>query len=450
MIGQRNRDQLEFMVCGSIRDLLPDDHVLVRVDGVLDLSWLRGMVEGLYADGFGRPGVEPEAALRLMLAGFLLGFVQDRRLMREAQVNLAIRWFAGFGLTDRLPDHSTLTRIRQRWGEDLFRAVFSRVVQECQRKGLVAGDVVHMDASLIRANVSFDSLVVQHLAAMADTDPDTGERLARSGGKIRKLCVTDPDATMATSSAGRHPAPSYKQHTAVDDRAGIVVDVEIVTGAAPDYGRMAERLTQIGSVLARAPTTVTADAGYGIGQVYAELDARRIDPVIPHRPVTRRKDSSGYRMERFKYDQLNDIVRCPRGKVLIARSATRSGRWFRADPASCKVCPLRAACIPGTAANRSVHITRHYVATLRARRRRLAWSDADHALYTRHRWLVEGVHGLAKTLHGLNRAVRRGLTNMNIQALMTATAINLKRMAKALLLLFVSLCLFRETTQTQT
>ena len=141
MIGQSNRDQLEFMVCGSIRDLLPDDHVLVRVDGVLDLSWLRGMVEELYADGFGRPGVAPEAALRLMLAGFLLGFVQDRRLMRDEgiaatgprrcpqEVNLAIRWFAGFGLTDRLPDHSTLTRIRQRWGEDLFRAIFSRVVQ---------------------------------------------------------------------------------------------------------------------------------------------------------------------------------------------------------------------------------------------------------------------------------------------------------------------------------
>ena len=133
MIGQRKRDQLEFMVCGSIRDLLPDDHVLVRVDGVLDLSWLRGMVEGLYADGFGRPGVEPEAALRLRLAGFLLGFVQDRRLMREAQVNLAIRWFAGFGLperlADRLPDHSSLTRIRQRWGEALFRNIFTRVVQ---------------------------------------------------------------------------------------------------------------------------------------------------------------------------------------------------------------------------------------------------------------------------------------------------------------------------------
>ena len=86
---------------------------------------------------------------------------------------------------------------------------------------------------------------------------------------------------------------------------------------------------------------------------------------------------------------------------------------------------------------------------MRARRRRLAWSFEDRRLYTRHRWMVEGVHGLAKTLHGLNRAVRRGLTNMKIQALMTATAINLKRMAKALLLLLASIRRFRETTQTQ-
>jgi transposase len=450
MIGQRNRGQLEFMVCGSIRDLLPDDHVLVRVDGVLDLSWLRGLVEGLYADGFGRPGVEPEAALRLMLAGFLLGFVQDRRLMREAQVNLAIRWFAGFGLTERLPDHSSLTRIRQRWGEALFRTIFARVVQECQRAGLVAGDIVHMDASLIRANVSFDSLVTQHLDAVADADPDPEERLSRSSGKYKKLCATDPDATMATSSAGRHLVPSYKQHTAVDDRAGIVVDVEIVTGEESDAARMAERLDQITGTLGRVPGTVTADAGYGVGQVYAEMAARGIDPIIPHRPVTRRRGSSGYPMDRFKYDSLNDIVRCPRGKVLTPRSETPTGRWFRAETSACKTCPLRAACIPGTAATRRVHITKHYVVTLRARRRRLAWSAQDRALYTRHRWLVEGVHGLAKTLHGLHRAVRRGLTNMKIQALMTAIAINLKRMAKALFILLVSVWLFRETTKPQT
>ena len=108
----------------------------------------------------GRPGIDPEVAVRLMLAGFVLGLVQDRRLMlREAQVNLAIRWFAGYGLHEALgmPDHSSLTRIRQRWGADpLFRKVFMRIVQDCAQAGLITAETVHMDASLIRADVSMD------------------------------------------------------------------------------------------------------------------------------------------------------------------------------------------------------------------------------------------------------------------------------------------------------
>jgi hypothetical protein len=125
MLGSRPRGQSELLIAGSLRDFVPDDHVLARVDKVLDLGWLRTEVRECYAaDGAGRPGIDPEVALRLMLAGFLVGIVHDRRLMREAQVNIAIRWFAGFGLADVLPDHSSLTRIRQRWGADRFRAMF--------------------------------------------------------------------------------------------------------------------------------------------------------------------------------------------------------------------------------------------------------------------------------------------------------------------------------------
>jgi hypothetical protein len=91
MLERRARGPLEFFICGSLRDLIPDDHVLVRVDRVLELDWLHDEVAELYADGVGRPAIEPEAAVRLMLAGFLLGIVHDRRLMREAQVNIAIR-----------------------------------------------------------------------------------------------------------------------------------------------------------------------------------------------------------------------------------------------------------------------------------------------------------------------------------------------------------------------
>src|SRR6059058_5642040 len=98
MLGRKERDQLELLITGSLRQLLPDDHILARVDRVLDLSWLRDEVADLYCSDNGRPGIDPEVAVRLMLAGFLLGLVHDRRLMREAHVNIAIRWFVGYGL----------------------------------------------------------------------------------------------------------------------------------------------------------------------------------------------------------------------------------------------------------------------------------------------------------------------------------------------------------------
>jgi transposase len=142
MLGSKERGQLELFVSGSLRQLIPDDHLLTRVDRVLDLSWLRAEVAGLYGDGNGRPGIDPEVAVRLILAGFLLGIVHDRRLMREAQVNIAIRWFAGYGLHEALPDHSSLTRIRQRWGSERFRRIFERTVKACLDARIAKGKSV--------------------------------------------------------------------------------------------------------------------------------------------------------------------------------------------------------------------------------------------------------------------------------------------------------------------
>jgi transposase len=124
MLGRKERSQLELFITGSLRQLVPNDHVLVRVDRVLDLSWLRGEVADCYCCDDGRPGIDPEVAVRLMLAGLLTGFIHGRKLMREAHVNIAIRWFAGYALHEKLPDHSSLTRIRQR--RDRHQAGHSR------------------------------------------------------------------------------------------------------------------------------------------------------------------------------------------------------------------------------------------------------------------------------------------------------------------------------------
>ena len=132
-----------------------------------------------------------------MLAGFLIGIVHDRRLMREAQVNIAIRWFAGFGLIT-LTDHSSLTRIRQRWGTDRFRAMFIRTVQACMAAGIARGEVVHIDATLIRADVSLESLGIRH----ADAAMDQGDGDLASTAEKRRLSQPRPAPSAIASRAG--------------------------------------------------------------------------------------------------------------------------------------------------------------------------------------------------------------------------------------------------------
>src|SRR4029078_12659642 len=149
MLGRKERDQLELLITGSLRQLIPDDHVLVRVDRVLDLSWLRDEGARRYFLDDGRPGIDPEVAVRLMLAGLLTGIVHDRKLMREAHVNIAIRWFAGYALHENLPDHSSLTRIRQRWGEERFCRIFKRTVEACLKAKIATAEVVAIESHMI-------------------------------------------------------------------------------------------------------------------------------------------------------------------------------------------------------------------------------------------------------------------------------------------------------------
>lgn len=225
---------MELFISGSLRQLIPDDHVLVRVDRVLELSWLRTEVADRYCSEDGRPGIDPEVAVGLMLAGLLLGIVHDRKLMREAAVNIAIRWFVGYGLHEKLPYHSSLTRIRQRWGEERFRRIFKRTVEACFIAKIATAEIVHIDASLIRADVSWESLVERHagevLSENKTREEIEAEKEGRQSGQYKKVSLTDPDATMATSARNRRLEPSYKQHTAVDDRVGVIFNVEVTTG----------------------------------------------------------------------------------------------------------------------------------------------------------------------------------------------------------------------------
>ena len=454
MLERRDRLQDELFVAGSLRDLIPSDHVLVRVDKVLDLSWLRDAVSECYDLEQGRPGIDPEAAVRLMLSGLLLGIVQDRKLLREAQVNLAIGWFCGDALHERLPDHSSLTRIRRRWGVERFLEIFERTVEQCVAAGLVAGlvtglvkgDLVHLDATLIRADVSWESLVKVHVAAVAEANADGAGKDDEppsaggpspvgpaKGGKLKKISRTDPEARMATSHGGHRLEPSYKQLTGVDGAAGVVVDVAVVSGETHEGGALADQLERIEARTGLETVTATADKAYASGDNYAVLEARGTTAVIPPQRLRR----APVPLARFKYDAKHDLVRCPRGRKLRRAGRYAKGRFHRARPADCRGCPLKARCVAKSMRARSVQIPDGYPALLRARRRHRRKLPEDRAAAASHRARVEGVHGEAKAQHGLRRAARRGLSNVAVQAYLTAAVINLKRLARALLRLFV-------------
>ena len=444
MIGRQDRRQQEMFVPGNLEALVPDDHILKRVDRVLDLSWLREEVAPCYCADNGRPGIDPEAAVRLMLAGFFEGIVHDRKLMRQAQVNIAMRWFAGYNFEDTLPHHSSLTRIRQRWGAERFRRIFTRTVEACAAAGLVRGDTVHVDATLIRADVSWESLSDDWAEATlrenhSDDDkeppPAAGKKRAarprKKKKKPKKRSSTDPDATLTTSKKGFLMEPSYKQHTAVDDAAGVIVDVAVTTGEASEGERLMQTIARVQETTHSKVERVTADGAYAHSANYAACEEREIDAVIPPQRAPRPKRPLP--ASRFKYDAKNKVVHCPAGQKLTRNSPAKKGCLFRGEARTCGRCRLRTSCISPSAKVRTIIIVHGYEALLRARRRRALWDEATVNWYKRHRWRVEGVHGEAKTQHGLRRAARRGLPNVAIQAYLTAAAINLKRLAACFL-----------------
>ena len=435
MIGKKKNPQPTLFIPGSMEDYIPKDHILKKVDRVLDLSWLREEVADLYCEDNGRPCIDPEAAVRLMLAGFFHGIVHDRKLMREAQVNIAIRWFAGYTLEEALPNHSTLTRIRQRWGAERFRRIFEKTVAACAAAGLVNGETVHIDATLIRADVSWESLSSAWAdAAMSENAEEEKESALPKPGrpesrnkKPKKRSTTDPDATLTTNKKGFHMEPCYKQHTAVDDEAGIIVDIHVTTGETSEGELLMETIERIETTTGKPIERVTADAGYAHSRNYSSCEERGIDAVIPPQRSSNTKKSMP--SSRFKYDGKNQRVRCPAGRYMTSSGKHEKGLYFHMSARVCSKCALKTACLPASSKSRSILIVNGYEALLRARRRRACWDEETRETYNRHRWLVEGAHGEAKTQHGLRRAARRGMENVSIQAYLTAVAMNLKKLA---------------------
>lgn len=225
------------------------------------------------------------------------------------------------------------------------------------------------------------------------------------GRVIATRCTSDPDATLATSSRHRRSEPAYKQHTAVDGACGVVLDIEVTTGAVHDTQPVARQLAAIATTTGAVPAIATMDAGYATTRVFAALEAAGIEAIVPTRaaPPPRRGTIP---VRRFKLDAQAGVVRCPAGRTLRphGKPDDEGFQAYRARVADCDARPLRPHCFAPTMRRRAVLLHKDHPAMLRARRKHGRWSERERRLYASHRARAEAVHGEAKTWHGPSAA----------------------------------------------
>lgn len=474
VLDHRQRAQVELTLLPPLRSLIPDDHILVRIDAVLDLSWVRGDVEGLYCLDNGRPGLDPEVVVRLMLAGLVEGIVHDRALLRRVQTDIALRWFIGYRLDEELPDHSTLTRVRERWGAEVFERVFERTVAQCMAAGLVEATAVHVDSTLIRADASPNSFVKEHVARVAATHGDLeaegdaaggveqesseepvavgpAESAAAEDGRDARGDValgpgssrkskdspepvrrsqTDPDCRFGRSGRQRGYEPSYKVHAVVEDSHGVVVGCGLTAGNVHDGETLMGLLAATQARTKERVERVAADTAYGKASNLGALERAGIEAVIPPQAPSRHR--GGFPAFRFSYDPQTDRVKCPRKRYLHRHRETETGVEYRSQSADCRSCRHAGCCLSKSSSTRTILIVHDHEALVRARRRQWRGEIRSNPL-CRRRWSrVERTFGESKCRHGLRRAARRGLTKVWVQVQLAFSVQNLRRLARHL------------------
>ena len=401
---QTKREQMsyEMTLLPPLESLIPEDHRLRKLNRVLDLGFVHEAVRPCYCSDNGRPSIDPEVVIRLFLLQAIEGIRSVRELMREVQVNLAYRWFIGYRLEEPLPDHSTLSRSLERFGDEVFNRLFLESIRRCQTSGLIEGRVLHVDATTIRADLD--------------------------ANRVDKADSPDPDARFGRFPDGKK-RPGYKQQTVADGRSRVVVGVSVQPANRPDDTGMAGMVDVVINRLGQVPEVVCADAAYGSGKNCAAMEVRGIRLVSPPQEPPH-VGGEYFTVEDFTYDSQRDEFTCPTGKTLkfVGFDRTRPGRrQYCAWRSHCRTCELKDRCTRSE--RRVIKVSSYHGALVRLRAD--SRTENFREVYRSRAPVIEGVFGEAKQWHGLRRAWRRGLAKMRVQCLLIAAVMNFKRLAAA-------------------
>jgi transposase len=474
MLGPPKTRALDRPGVTSLEALVPQDHFDRRLEQVLDLSFGRDWVKDCYADS-GRPSVDPIVFFKLQIVMLVEGIRSERKLIELASLNLAHRWYVGYHLDEPLPDHSTLTRIRQRLGLPIFRRFFEQIVDLCDQAGLVWGKELFFDATKVQANAALESLqtrfaVDEHLRELFATDgdadteaqPETDDQppmplhpaapveleqqnadrhdwIAEEGQPERNIqrhayrrvadfCVstTDPDATPMRGGTGGPTRLGYQVHDVIDGgRARIILSVLVTPGEVMENQPMLDLLWHTCFRQQRWPDQVTADTTYGTIETIVPIEDAGIAAYLPLPDWDHRTPYFG--ASRFSYDPDTDTYRCPAGQTLRRDHAkhTEAKIVYQAAPGICEACALKPQGTPSTEGRR-IHCSMDetYLDRIRAYHQTEPYQKA---MRKRKVW-VEPIFAEAKLWHGMRRFRLRRLWRVSIEALMIASVQNLKRL----------------------
>jgi len=447
LLGEKQRSEPMFYYV-RMEDLVPEGHLLRLVDQYIDLGFIKDKVRHLYSHT-GRPSVDPEILLRMLLIGYLYGITSERRLCEEVKMHIGYRWFMGLSLEDKVPDHSTFSKNRhERFSEnDVFQKIFDEIVQQCINKGLLTGKHLTVDSTYIRANASFKSLepiVVEmkpkeYIEKLKEENPvqdkpwEPGEDYPHRGKKISNdtyRSKTDPDARLSRKSF-RATTDLYHSATYImDNKSRIIVGSDI---GRPDKKTDCEnalvQLRRIKWTYKMNPESLGADKGYAAGEFIHNLINEDINPHIPIVDYRSQNERGIYPIDKFSFDKARGIFICPEGKELKYWGIHKRSRQhvYRARTKDCKICPKKQECTKDRARSVSYHIYENTIDKARQLNK-----TKEYRISQRIRKRIEELFGEAKEFMGLRRAKFRGTKFVKEQVLMTATAQNIKRMVNLL------------------
>ena len=454
MLGHKQR-QFKTHATLTLETLVPANHFVRQLEAKLNLEFVRELVEDRYAC-LGRPSIDPIVYFKLQLIMFFEGIRSERQLMDQVAMNLAYRWYIGYDLDERVPDHSALSRIRDRYGMVVFQRFFERIVELCMAAGLVWGRELYFDASKVEANADIDKRIPrfhwqaqQHLAALfseSNREPKpidevrswvekyNGQRIVSSRPHTTQarqadthVCPTDPDATPLYSQPG-HSRLGYNLHYVVDGgKARIILAALVTPGSIQDQTPMLDLERWARFRWGIHPKLAVADTKYGSLPNILGLEQDGLKAYLGLPNHSQRRKLFAY--EHFAFDAQQDHYVCPAGEILLRSSYDHhtESYVYRTSAKICQSCHLKAQCTTSSYARvvkRSINQV--YIDQVRAYHSTEAYKKAQRK---RSVW-IEPMFGEAKLWHNLRRFRLRGLLKVNIQGLLTAAGQNIKRLLK--------------------